>query len=417
MQQLRRRAAAGGGEEDVRLELAPKRASLCHRTCITLAFALALGAALTTAASAGVRWAPGSAPARGAAALRRGSAFVVAPLARLPTSPAAARVGEHANGAASDFKAYLWSKRGGTRRAWYVIMTFTTAGYLPMTVNLLLHLERHGMLRQTVVLCVDDASHRALVEMGYDPFRYRTGAVSTEHGEAEGKTLIEFGTVQFGELMKLKLHVMRTVLEAQFQFLFVDGDVVLLRNPMQHLLTDMKPYDVVYQHNGAGNCNTGFMFWRPTRETLAVLASRYPGGVDEQAWLCRAIQRGIARTRHTSLSKELFVAGKIWYSDARRKTLLAGAAPFMVHYNWRKGGTKKQALMMLHHHWLATPERDRAAALAVAEGTGDFGANSSVLAVPFITTRRHQLSNGLPTGLAPGTEEARRSRRRGDAAE
>ena len=65
--------------------------------------------------------------------------------------------------------------------------------------------------------------------------------------------------------------------------------------------------------------------------------------------------------------------------------------------------------MMLHHHWLATPECDRATALAVAEGTGDFGANASALAVPFVTTRRHQLSSGLPTGLAPGTEEARRS--------
>ena len=414
------------GAPPIRLDLSsPRRTSSRWSCCAKAICALALIAALLRAAPAalaavkqrrhGVGAGDGTGAGAGAGAaaallLRRrqtaGAATTAAAttIAATTTPRRSARRETHELGKAKDLKSYLWSKRSGTRRSWYVIVTFTTVGYLPYAVNLLLHLERHGMLHQAMVLCFDDASHAALVEMGYDPFRYGTDAVSTEHvDEKDGKQLIEFGTVQFGELMKLKLHVMRTILEQKFQFLYIDGDVVLLRNPLQYLLTDMKPYDVVYQHNGAGPCNTGFMFWRPTREALATLSAFYPGGVDEQAWLCRQMQRTISRRRHTSLSKDLFVAGKLWYHDAKRKRLLERASPFAVHYNWRKG-EKKQGLMMLHHHWLATPELERATALAVAEGIARLPPNCTTLDVEFVKARRHQLATHIPTGLAPGTE-------------
>ena len=65
---------------------------------------------------------------------------------------------------------------------------------------------------------------------------------------------------------------------------------------------------------------------------------------------------------------------------------------------------KKQGLMMLHHHWLATPELERATALAVAEGIARLPPNCTTLDVEFVKARRHQLATHIPTGLAPGTE-------------
>jgi Nucleotide-diphospho-sugar transferase len=138
-----------------------------------------------------------------------------------------------------------------------VMYTITTAGFVPFVLNLHASMKRIGISNHLVVYTPDQEMQRELSSMGLRSICF---------GQQDLPVWADFLTAERGPIVAYKYAVATEILLSGRNALFVDGDIVFLRNPARHLkmVIDQSSAQMIMQYESPGNVyNTGFWFARP----------------------------------------------------------------------------------------------------------------------------------------------------------
>jgi hypothetical protein len=145
-----------------------------------------------------------------------------------------------------------------------VMFTVATAGYVPFVLNLHASLRRIGLGNHLVVYTPDRRVKRELSAMGVHSLCFGP----QHYGEWS-----DFNTREFAKIMAYKWAVASEILNTGSNVLFVDGDIVFLRNPAKYLRDVMErtsPHLIMQWESPKNVYNGGFWFARPEPSVLAL---------------------------------------------------------------------------------------------------------------------------------------------------
>ena len=137
------------------------------------------------------------------------------------------------------------------------MVAVATAGYVPFVLNLHASLQRIGLGNQLLVYTPDGSVRRELSAMGVRSLRF---------GHQRLQRWSDHRAPGFAEIVAYKYAGASELLNAGSNVLFVDSDIVFLRNPAKHLreLIESSTAHLTMQFEAEKNVyNTGFWFARP----------------------------------------------------------------------------------------------------------------------------------------------------------
>ncbi|MEQ1898886.1 MAG: putative nucleotide-diphospho-sugar transferase [Vicinamibacterales bacterium] len=235
------------------------------------------------------------------------------------------------------------------------MFTIATGGYVPFVLNLHASLARIGLGDQLVVYSLDDRAHRVLSRAGVRSVRYGTGP---------GRQWTNWRTLGFMRTMSYKYSAALDILRSGKKALYVDSDIVFLRDPANYLQSVMatSEADLVLQFQSPKNLySAGFWLASPTEPVIELLLSiwtalqskQYTDDEDTLNWRLRQTD-GVATY---ALDSDLFACGnRFLVSEEKRKSYTdSGGRPFNVnaayilHFNYVIGKEAKVRAMMKHN--------------------------------------------------------------------
>ncbi|MGA2329101.1 MAG: putative nucleotide-diphospho-sugar transferase [Bryobacteraceae bacterium] len=229
-----------------------------------------------------------------------------------------------------------------------VMFTIATGGYVPFVLNLEASLEQIGMGRQLLVYALDDKAQQELSVSGVRSVRYPTERC---------RYWSDYGTPEFGRIASYKYAVGCAVLKSGKNALFVDGDVVFLRNPMSYLREIVRETsaDLAVQFESPKNVyNTGFWF-ATSHPPVIELFSEVQKSLLAQTFSCDQVcfnaHLGLATgIRICALDPDLFACGNRFIEDSaefagRSNNRLPVDAAYVLHFNYVVGKEAKVSAM------------------------------------------------------------------------
>jgi hypothetical protein len=248
-----------------------------------------------------------------------------------------------------------------------VMFTIATNGYVPYVRNLHASLARLGLAEHLHIYSLDDDAHRELLESGLRSVRF-DGSAAPDWSD--------WNTPGFIQLMSFKYAVALPMLEAGQNALYVDSDIVFLRDPFAHLRTviEASTADIILQYeSGKEVYCAGFWFARPTA-ALIELFRRLRDGLDpatgepaaawdssgvlycDQTALNDYLRSGNGLTAER-LDPELYACGNQFlgtvhpkareYIDRSKRPFDFDAA-YLLHFNYVVGKESKAWQMLKH---------------------------------------------------------------------
>jgi hypothetical protein len=237
-----------------------------------------------------------------------------------------------------------------------VMFTIATAGYVPFVLNLHASLQRIGLGKQLVVYTPDRRVKRKLSAMGVRCVRF---------GRQRYRRWSDFGTPEFNKFMAYKYTVATEILNSGSNVLFVDGDIVFLRNPAKYLRDAMERTSahLIMQFEAPKNVyNTGFWFAKPEPSVLGLIRdmrdflmadTRFTNDQDPFNEIIRESD-GI---RIHALDAELFACGNQFLGDLslskycidRSSNPFPIDSAYLLHFCYIVGKEKKVAAIMKHN--------------------------------------------------------------------
>jgi hypothetical protein len=234
------------------------------------------------------------------------------------------------------------------------LLTITTKGYIQFTENLLLSLKKCHSNAKLIVACLDKES--------FDKFNCLKETIkkcipihfSTTQSF---KSQEIYGTSHFNIIMFFKLDVISQILlHINRQVVYVDSDIVFLKDPLHSLLYSPLPSDIdmMFQCDEYQSCNKkyctnicgGLIVARNTPNTQNIL--NYNRLCDARIInVCTAGDQtylNLARNKvkYDILPKNLFPNGTM-LSNIPKEAIL-------IHYNWLSGADKIDR-MKANNHW------------------------------------------------------------------
>jgi len=199
-------------------------------------------------------------------------------------------------------------------------ITLTNNGYKKITHNLLKSMEKIGMTNQLIIYCVDNESSQyfklhypenKIINLEIDDIKlhqfvpYR----SSQHPDLEGKKL-------WSNITFLKILIMIKELENNQDFIFVDGDIVFLKNPNSYLqnLINQNDLDLIIQNDELDNNDltkwcSGFLWMKSSIKNLNVLKT---ANLDNFTNDQRFLRENKQQFKFKVLPLELFPNGKFF---------------------------------------------------------------------------------------------------------
>jgi hypothetical protein len=234
-----------------------------------------------------------------------------------------------------------------------IVWTMTTSGYKLYTLNLRKWLMTVAKVPWTLcIICCDQDSHMFMRRESIPCILYQDSAV-----KKKGQTsLAPFGSNEFKIWNRIKVDLLRWFCSQALDWsLYLDGDIVIQRDPWPELV-DLSG-TLFFQcdcgnsenHTGCRNICSGVIATRHVSPSQATLYD-----FDETLWRLSleqdqpyiAARLEDTKTPFDTLSRPLFGNGH-WQKEGAWK----GDDWVLLHYNFRVGDTKKQA-MRLAGHWL-----------------------------------------------------------------
>ena len=124
------------------------------------------------------------------------------------------------------------------------IFTLTSNAYKYLTHNLLASMHRLGIGSLLHLICSDQESASYFHDLNH---------VHVEYVPVMKFPEAEYGTRAFEALMSNRIKIYRQKLEGG-DCLFVDGDIVFLKDPVFEIASYLKDFDIVAQDNGHADC-------------------------------------------------------------------------------------------------------------------------------------------------------------------
>jgi hypothetical protein len=237
-----------------------------------------------------------------------------------------------------------------------IVWTMTTNGYKLYTFNLLKSILAAKVPWKLCIICCDAESYMFFKREGIPAVVWQ----ARPSRRAPQTSVAAFGTNEFKIWNRVKIDLLRwfaTSCVAEWS-LYLDGDIVVRRDPWPSLLSDNSGCDLLFQ------CDCGNAVDHPggTCKNICsgVIATRHRGAeqallytMDERLWtsVLEQDQPYIAarlvetETPFLTLPRPLFGNGEWQKGGAWR-----GHDWILLHYNFRVGDTKKAA-MKKDGHW------------------------------------------------------------------
>ncbi|MGJ8726172.1 MAG: putative nucleotide-diphospho-sugar transferase [Roseibacillus sp.] len=166
-----------------------------------------------------------------------------------------------------------------------------------------------------------------------------------------------YGSEEFNETVFKKLDLVWSLMKEGYSVLFVDVDIVFLKNPLPKLFRLLGTgVDAVFQSAGqhpVSKVNTGFFLVRPTPESLSLFEvgnwkpkDQNLNEIHDQQYINQKLKSSEwLDFSYTTLPLGQFPTGNHWFSGK------ADEEPVMVHYNYLKGVIPKIKKMKDFGHW------------------------------------------------------------------
>ena len=236
-----------------------------------------------------------------------------------------------------------------------VMFTIATAGYVPFVLNLHASLQRIGLGNQLVVYTPDRAVKRELSARGVHSLRF---------GGQRYPRWSDYAGPGFTEIVAYKYAVASEILNTGRNVLFVDGDIVFLRNPAQHLKDTIErtSADLIMQFESPKAVyNTGFWFAKPEPLVLELFRDIKHALLVDQTFNCdqqcfNEIIRHRDKIRIQALDVELFACGNQFLEidlapsvriDRSSNPFPIGSA-YLLHFNYLFGKEQKVTAIKKH---------------------------------------------------------------------
>ncbi len=238
-----------------------------------------------------------------------------------------------------------------------VMVTIATAGYVPFVLNLHASLQRIGLGNQLVVYTPDRSVKRELSAMGVRSLRF---------GCQGYPRWSDYGGPGFAEIAAYKYAVASEILNTGSNCLFVDSDIVFLRNPAKHLrgAIERTSTHLIMQFESPKNVyNTGFWFARPEPLLLALFRDIQECLIETNKFICdqecfnELIRHRDKITIH-ALDAELFACGNQFLDidlidpscrvDRSSNPFPIDSA-YLLHFNYLVGKEQKVAAIKKHN--------------------------------------------------------------------
>lgn len=237
-----------------------------------------------------------------------------------------------------------------------VLTTLTNSGYLLYTLNLLKSLQPYGLDTSVFVVCLDTKGAEQLRKRGYrvyDVQRQSLGRFSA------------WNTKGYDAICYYKLVLLHRLLSLGYTTVFVDGDVVFRKNPVEEWVRWMacQDHDVWIQNDAqrdkdTTNLCTGYLMAKPhpaVVEAYDCLSEqgkvRYRGcaGDNNDQTYFNVYVKPVCRV--FVLPLEFYPNGKMYMEHAEQMDKTA----VLVHFNWIHGH-HKMVEMKRRGMWLLSPE-------------------------------------------------------------
>jgi Nucleotide-diphospho-sugar transferase len=235
-----------------------------------------------------------------------------------------------------------------------VMYTLATAGYVPFVLNLHESMKRVGIAEHLVVYTPSQAVQEELQAYGLRCLRF---------GKEELPEWGDWFTPEFARIVALKFAVVSEILASGRNALFVDADIVFLRNPASYLqeVISRSAALMIMQYEVPKNLyNTGFWFARPHPMIVRLFGDICTHLMDDG--LCDQMRfNGLVdwsgKIEVEALDPELFACGNQFLgklSNApetidRSKRPFDFTSAYMLHFNYLVGKRAKVNAMRKHH--------------------------------------------------------------------
>ena len=235
-----------------------------------------------------------------------------------------------------------------------VIYTLATAGYVPFVLNLHELMKRVGMADCLAAFTPKEAVHRELSAYGLQ-------ALSL--GREDLPDWGDWFTPEFASIVSLKFAVASEILMSGRNALFVDADIVFLRNPTDYLqeIISRSSAQMIMQYEAPKNVyNSGFWFARPHPAVIELFQNIRKNLIDktysDQTCLNELANEN-NQMKIEALDPELFACGNQFLgrlSDAT-ETIDRSIKPFdftsayILHFNYVVGKRAKVNAMKEHN--------------------------------------------------------------------
>lgn len=157
-----------------------------------------------------------------------------------------------------------------------------------------------------------------------------------------------YNTPEFKSITTRKLEVILENMRHDPLVLWIDNDIVLFENCLNHILRH--PGSFVMQDDLWGAC-TGFFLARRSRNTLTTIQNSIdylklrPNGIENDQHAFNAVKRGVWGMTVTLLSQDEYPNGKVYFEDNRRSHAK------MVHCNFLATTSEKVERLKSSGFW------------------------------------------------------------------
>jgi len=212
-----------------------------------------------------------------------------------------------------------------------ILITLTNFSYKELTLNLIKSLEKLEL--DIVIYCADNKTHQYFKN-------YNSKLIDSE---IDYSNLELFRLGNWGKFVSLKFKIIKENLEENKTVIFVDGDIVFLRNPINYLKQQIGDNDILVQHDAIcktdkiecdynyGEICSGFMIIKSNEKTKDFFNLK---NIDMNDFKCDQIyiNHNINKLKFKLLSLDLFPNGYYYYSQKKNNNNLDDIC-YIIHFN------------------------------------------------------------------------------------
>ena len=248
---------------------------------------------------------------------------------------------------------YTWKNNGyvGTNIGWKVffpenikiktvkIITLTNDGYIDLTENLLISMQKLNIEKLLKIYCIGEKSYN------YFKNKYSENEVELvdliNKSETVIQNWIEYRSIQskdeegkkiWSSITSYKFYSIHKELMQGNNVIFIDGDIVFEKNPFDYLQNEIGDNDILIQNDFQTNENcgmcTGFFYMKSNEKTLKITNfSEIRKNLDTFNNDQQYLRRFNKELNVKYLDLNLFPNGKYWRDKLP-------SSPYIIHFNY-----------------------------------------------------------------------------------